>query len=108
MKIGATNKYLCQELSKFMQGRTRMLCHFIKSSLVHQRIAQTIWDMESKANEYITKLILKLVSTKLAKDEGGKLKLIKIQWSIFMSIFWFSCLMNIMFAYAYGRWLLNF
>ena len=34
--------------------------HQIKSSLVYQRFAQTIWNVESKPNEYITKLILKI------------------------------------------------
>ena len=53
-----------------MQGRAWMLWHFknkqtkqdifIKSSLVHQRLAQTIWNVESKPNEHINKLILKI------------------------------------------------
>ena len=34
---------------------------------------------------------LKLVSTKLDKDERGKLKLIKAHWLTFMSISWLSC-----------------
>ena len=43
-------------LQKQARKKTR---HQIKSSLVHKRLAQTIWKVESKPNEHIKKMILK-------------------------------------------------
>ena len=68
--ISATNEYFFQELSKVyarismddlaLQKMQKKQDIFIKSSLGHQRLAQTIWNVESKPNEHINKLILKI------------------------------------------------
>ena len=64
LTIGATNEYLCQELSKVYARKSidEQTMHdiFIKSSLIYQRLTQIIWNVESKLNEHVNKLILKI------------------------------------------------
>ena len=91
LTLGATNEYFikkCLSLCKEEHGCFSTLSNqalYIKELL---KLFE-IWNQRQMST--LPSWYWKLVSTKLVKNEWGKLKLIKAQWLIFMSISWFSC-----------------